>query len=124
MSGPYRVSADLRSGAIEEARPPRGAHGDGARLDATSMPATRRRTLTPAAAGRIRALAGTVWRDGAGVRRACPPTVDALVQFRITLGGGTRDFDAPVPCLTEDARRLRAALLCGMDPAAASCPAE
>ncbi len=63
VSGPYRVSADLGAGTVEEARSP-GAHGDGAGLDALTMPATRSRPLPAGSAERIRALAGAVLRDG------------------------------------------------------------
>lgn len=119
VSGPYQVSADLGAGTVEEARPP-GAHGDGAGLNALMMPATRSRPLPAGVAGRIRALARTVWREGAG-RQGCLPTMDALVRFHIVLGDAARDLDASSPCLTEDAERLRAALMCGMEPGASGC---
>jgi len=121
VSGPYRVSANLGAGTVEEARPP-GAHGDGAGLDALTMLATRSGTLPAAAAGRIRALAGAVLRDGAE-RRGCQPSVDALVRFHIVRGDVVRDLDASSPCLTEGAERLRAALMCGMEPGG-GCPAK
>jgi hypothetical protein len=119
VSGPYRVSADLGAGTVEESRPP-GAHGDGAGLDALTMPATRGGTLPAGSAERIRALAGAVLRDGAE-RRGCLPTIDALVRFHIVRGDVVRDLDASSPCMAEGADRLRAALMCGMEPGTSGC---
>lgn len=121
VSGLYRVTADLLAGTVSEARPPRGAHGDGARLDAMTMPETARRPLSPAAREEIARLAAAVLRDGPAVRRLCPPTADAIARYRITAPGAVRDATVSTPCFTPEAGALLRALTCAADPAREGC---
>lgn len=121
MSGPYRVSADLRAGVVSEAKPPQGKRGDGAGLDAMTMPITRTRPLPPATAARLQTLAAAVWQNGGTVPR-CLPSVDALVRFHMVQAGVSHDFDVSTICMNADAKVPQRALLCAMDSAGQDCP--
>lgn len=121
MSGPYRVSADLRAGVVSEAKPPEGKRGDGAGLNAGTMPATRTRPLPPTDAAHLQALAASVWRNGAVIPR-CLPSVDALVRFHMVQAGASRDFDVSTICMNADAKALQRALLCAVAVEATGCP--
>ncbi|MBI0537697.1 hypothetical protein D9599_19230 [Roseomonas sp. KE2513] len=116
VSGPYRLTVDLETGRLSEAKPPPGVHGDGARVSAADLSETARRALTPAERNTFRVLAAPVWRDGAARRGCLEFSMDALVQLAITAGGVERRSDAPAQCLTPDAVALRRALLCAADP--------
>ena len=118
VSGPYRLTVDLETGRLSEAKPAPGIHGDGARVSAADLPETAGRALTPAERDRLRVLAAPVWRDGAA-RRACLEfSMDALVRLTITAGGVERSSDAPLQCLTSDAAALQRAMLCAANPGA------
>lgn len=116
VSGPYRLTVDLETDHLSEAKPPPGVHGDGARVSAADLPETARRALTPAERDTLRALAVPVWRDGAGRRGCFEFSMDALVLLAITVDGVERRFDAPRQCLTPDAVALQRALLCSANP--------
>jgi hypothetical protein len=64
MSGPSRLEGDLVSGAFLEAQPPPGEFGDGAGLDARTMPVTRQWIVPPEKLAVLRRLAASVWRHG------------------------------------------------------------
>jgi len=120
VSGPYRLTVDLETDRLFEAKPPPGTHGDGARVFAADLSDTARRALTPAERDTFRVLAASVWRDGAARRDCFEFSMDALVQLAITIGGVERRSDAPAQCLTLDAVALQRALLCAANPGA-SC---
>ena len=80
MSGPYRLTVDLETDHLSEAKPPPGVHGDGARVSAADLPETARRALTPAERDTLRALAVPVWRDGAARHGCFEFSMGALVH--------------------------------------------
>ena len=116
MSGPYRLSADLAAGVLEEARPPAGVSGDGAGLNAWSLPVTGRHPLLPAQRQEIAALAARLYQPGAfrcpGL--PSPGMIDALGALEIEQDGQARRSDGPVPCLTPDGDALVRALTCAL----------
>jgi hypothetical protein len=58
MSGPLRLTADLDAKIVRQADHPPGQSGDGARLNAWTMPVTSTRGLTPEFITKISTLAG------------------------------------------------------------------
>ncbi len=122
VSGPYRVGADLVTGAVSEAQPPRGQYGDGARLDALTMPVTARRSLSPATLRTIRDLASQVFANGAFACKDMRMSADAIGRFDIVQDGVTHTSSAPTACLTPPGDSLLQALTCGVDPHRAGCP--
>jgi hypothetical protein len=124
VSGPYRVSADLGSGVAAEAKPPPGRHGDGAELNALTMPITVSRSLAAQDVRNIQRLAGAVSGNGpASPPKECPPTMtaDAIGRFDIVQGGATHTFLFPTPCMTPAAGDLLSSLVCGADPDGRNC---
>ena len=117
VSGPYRLSADLVAGTVEEARPPPGRFGDGARIDPWTMPATFRHALTGRDRRVIRELAASLLSNGVASPAKCPATApppppDAVVAFAITPAPGAepRRLWAAAACLSDDAARLQRVL--------------
>ena len=114
VSGPYRLAADLRAGTAEEALPPRGKFGDGARLDPWTMPATSHRRLSARDRAAIGTLASAILADGIVSPVRCPitappPPPDALVVFAVGMSPGAepRRLSTASQCLTDDASRLQ-----------------
>lgn len=129
MSGPFRLEADLVTGAFSEARPPAGQRGDGAGLNAHTIPVTKRWTVPPQKLAVLRRLAEKVWRHGMDSwfttvvhRRAnkapkievintCQPSLDALGALTLERSGRKRSFDFSMPCLSKDGDAFLHALL-------------
>lgn len=121
VSGPQRLSADLATGRLEHARASAGARGDGAGLDAWTMPATASHTLSPAQRREIARLAARLAREGAFY---CPNPamlriVDALGGLEIEQDGRRQRQHGPTACLTPDGAALVQALTCA---AGQGCP--
>lgn len=123
MSGPYRLTADFATGTVEEATPPPGKHGDGARLDAWTLPVTSTQKLSPHRIAEIRRLSNQVLEHGIFSEKGCPAslTVDALVSFRIVTAHGTRNFSTASPCMNEESSALQHSLYCGIYPQDHTC---
>jgi hypothetical protein len=126
MSGPFRLDGDLVTGQFSQADAPPGKLGDGAGLDARTMPVTRHWTVSPDKLDALRRLAERVWRHGmtkeaARARRGadglwvvppivCQPTLDALGELTLEQGERKRDFDFSMTCLSKDGDRFLKAL--------------
>jgi hypothetical protein len=125
MSGPYRLTADLVRGVVDEAQHAPGTNGDGARPDALTMPVTSTRSLDAKSAEQIRRLGRDVFEHGVFSSKACPamsiPTADSFHIFYITEGGVTRSFSAPAACDTVDALELQHTLYCSANPTGYGC---
>ncbi len=121
MSGPYRVAADLTTGVATEAKP--AQFGDGARMNALTMPVTASRTLAPQELQEIRRLSSQAFTQGAFACRDMTMSMDALGRFDIVQEGVTHTSSAPTLCMTSQADALLRALTCGVDPTGAAAPA-
>ncbi len=85
MSGPYRLSIDLSTRTLTEAKPPPGVLGDASRVSPTDLPVTKTRILERGEIREIRRLARQVWLHGGAL--PCMPSFDARPSLRIIANG-------------------------------------
>ena len=112
MSGPYRLTADLKAGTITEGNTPAGMHPDQA--PATTLPTTTERPLSSSDKTRIQDLAALVFTHGARKGWDCEMSPDALVRLEIAAGEQVKTFDLAAQCLTDDAGALQRAMYCAV----------
>lgn len=125
MSGPYRLSADLIMGILEEADRPTVTTNNVARLDPRDIPVTKTRQIDPNVARQIRHLAANIFENGMFSKAACSgqgiPSPDAFLMFEITVQGVTGRFYAPGGCETKEASQLQHILYCTANPTEYGC---
>jgi hypothetical protein len=125
MSGPYRITADLERGIVEEAESPVRPGRDQPRANPLTLPVTKSRALDAQAVDAIRRAESDVFAKGANSESKCPrgyiPTVDAFLTFYITKAGVTSSRSTPGACETEEASALQRILFCSADPSGHGC---